>query len=71
MTRRVRDVGLALSDTATGRTHALRDGSPVVTVAGPPGELLLWLFGRAGAAQVEFSGPPSAVAAVRATDVGL
>jgi len=40
-------------------------------VPGPPGELLLYLFGRQGAAHVEVSGPPAAVEAVRRARFGM
>jgi hypothetical protein len=40
-------------------------------LTGPPGELLLYLFGRRGAAQVEVSGPRDAVEAVERTRFGM
>jgi hypothetical protein len=49
----------------------VRSGSPTARLSGPPGELLLYLFGRQAAAQVEVSGPPEAVAAVRRTHFGM
>jgi uncharacterized protein (TIGR03085 family) len=45
------------------------NGSPV-TVTGPPGELLLFAFGR-NAVRVDFSGDADAVAAVRAAKRGF
>lgn len=40
-------------------------------ITGPPGELLLYLFGRQGAAHVELDGPPAAVEAVRRARFGI
>ena len=49
-----------------------RDGANTGgVVSGAPGELLLYVFGRQAAAQVEVSGPPEAVAAVRRTHFGM
>lgn len=44
---------------------------PLVTVTGPPGELLLFMFGRQDVARVEVSGPPDAVERVRAARLGI
>jgi hypothetical protein len=41
-----------------------------VTVRGTVPELFLWSFGRTGAAEVTFDGPPGAVAALRAARIG-
>jgi len=49
----------------------LTTGEPVARIAGPPGELLLYLFGRQGAAQVKVSGPDAAVEAVRRARFGM
>ncbi|HEX7097181.1 MAG TPA: TIGR03085 family metal-binding protein [Acidimicrobiales bacterium] len=77
MTRNVRGAGLVLrradarisSDEIVARTP--RDGGPSATLTGAPVELLLYLFGRRGAAQVELSGPPDAVAAVEQASFGI
>lgn len=69
--RRVRGVGVELVWSATAEQHTLRSGTPTARVIGPPGELLLFLFGRGDAAQVEISGPPDAVATVRAARFGM
>jgi hypothetical protein len=42
-----------------------------VCIAGSPAELLLYLFGRQGAAHVEVSGPPAMVEAVQRTQFGM
>ncbi|CNN16345.1 TIGR03085 family protein [Mycobacterium tuberculosis] len=38
---------------------------------GPPGELLLYVFGRRAVARVEVSGPLEAIAAVHRTHFGM
>ena len=46
-------------------------GEPTARVAGAPGELLLYLFGRQSAAHVEVSGPDAAGEAVRRARFGM
>jgi hypothetical protein len=46
-------------------------GEPTARIAEPPGELLLYLFGRQGAAHVEVSGLAVAVEAVRRARFGM
>jgi len=70
LTRRVRGAGLTAHRAGTGEVVAVRRGEPTVTVVGPPGELLLFLFGR-DAARVDLVGTPDAVAAVRAAHLGM
>jgi len=53
------------------KTFRARRGEPTARIAGPPGELLLYLFGRQGAAHVEVSGPAAAVEAVRRAQFGM
>lgn len=53
-----------------GTVRGGTDG-PVVTVAGPASELLLFCFGRQTRACVQLDGDPSAVSAVRAAPLGL
>jgi uncharacterized protein (TIGR03085 family) len=69
--RRLRGCGLEVSWEGGGERVTVRSGSPIVRLSGPPGELLLYLFGRQAAAQVELSGPSEAVAAVRGTHFGM
>jgi uncharacterized protein (TIGR03085 family) len=71
LARRLRGAGLELQWAGTVRTVRARRGEPVARIAGPPGELLLYLFGRQGAAQVEVSGPAAAVEAVRRARFGM
>ena len=55
---------------SAGRKDALRhritvrNGTPVVTVVGHPGELVLWALGRTSAAQVRLDGAEKAVEAL-------
>jgi uncharacterized protein (TIGR03085 family) len=71
LARRLRGAGLELEWTGTAQTIRARRGEPTARIAGPPGELLLYLFGRQDAAQVEVSGPAAAVDAVRRARFGM
>jgi uncharacterized protein (TIGR03085 family) len=71
LARRLRGAGLELQWAGTARTVRARRGEPAARIAGPPGELLLYLFGRRDAAHVEVSGPEAAVEAVRRTRFGM
>jgi len=42
-----------------------------VVVTGPPGEIVLFLFGRDRVRDLTFEGPPDAVAEVRGADLGF
>ncbi|MFI9264122.1 TIGR03085 family metal-binding protein [Streptomyces werraensis] len=50
-----------------GQTTVARRGAPVVTVTGEPSELVVFAYGRQGAAKVELDGDENAVAQLRAT----
>jgi uncharacterized protein (TIGR03085 family) len=71
LARRLRGTGLEVQWAGTARTVRARRGEPTARIAGPPGELLLYLFGRQDAAQVEVSGPAAAVEAVRRARFGM
>jgi uncharacterized protein (TIGR03085 family) len=71
LTRRLRGAGLELQWAGTARAVRARRGKPVARIAGPPGELLLYLFGRRSAAQVELSGTDAAIEAVRHARFGM
>lgn len=71
LARRVRGAGLELEWTGTAETVRVRRGQPVVRITGLPGELLLYLFGRQSAAEVEVSGPSAAIEAVRRARLGM
>src|SRR4051794_18336173 len=53
LARRLRGAGLELQWAGTAQTVRARRGEPTARITGPPGELLLYLFGRQGAAHVE------------------
>ena len=71
LARRLRGVGLELVWAGTAKTVQARRQEPTARLAGPPGELLLYLFGRRGAARVEVSGPATAVEALRHAQFGM
>jgi len=71
LARRVRGVGLELEWPETKKRVRARRGEPTARLVGPPGELLLYLFGRQAVAQVEVEGEPAAVAVVRDASFGM
>jgi uncharacterized protein (TIGR03085 family) len=71
LSRRLHDVGLQIERAGSGERVTVRKGEPVVRVTGPPGELLLCLFGRETAARVEVTGPPEATAALQRARFGM
>jgi hypothetical protein len=71
LARRLRGAGLKLQWAGTTKTVRARWGEPTARIAGPPGELLLYLFGRQDAAHVEVSGPAATIEAVRRTHFGM
>jgi uncharacterized protein (TIGR03085 family) len=71
LSRRLRGAGLELQWAGTAETVRARGGQPTARIAGSPGELLLYLFGRQRAAQVEVEGPAAAVEAVQRTRFGM
>jgi uncharacterized protein (TIGR03085 family) len=71
LARRLRGAGLELQRAGTTQTIRARRGGPTARITGAPGELLLYLFGRQGAAQVEVSGPAAAIEAVQRTQFGM
>jgi uncharacterized protein (TIGR03085 family) len=71
LARRLHGAGLELRWAGTARAVRARRGEPIARITGSPGELLLYLFGRQDAAQVEVSGPDTAIDAVRRTGFGM
>jgi uncharacterized protein (TIGR03085 family) len=71
LSRRLRGVALDVEWAGTGKVVRARRGQLRACVRGLPGELLLFLFGRKDAADVEISGSPEAVAAIRMTPFGM
>ena len=47
------------------------DGGPSAVLTGRPGELVLYLFGRRSAADVELTGDADAVAVVEGASLGI
>jgi uncharacterized protein (TIGR03085 family) len=71
LARRLRGAGLELQWAGTARTVRARRGEPTARLIGAPGELLLYLFGRQQAADVEVTGATAAVDAVRLAHFGM
>ena len=55
----------------TGAEATLSSGDDAVVVSGPPGEVVLFLFGRDQVRDLDFEGPPEGVARVRDADLGF
>lgn len=62
--------GVTLAPDGRDRIVA-NDHEPTVTVSGPVGELVLWIFGRQAHALVTYDGPADAAAALRTASFGL
>lgn len=71
LSRRLHACGLEIDWAGTNKRVLVRPGEQTALLSGPPGELLLYVFGRQAAAQVETSGAPEAVAAVHRTHFGM
>ncbi|MGB9305050.1 MAG: TIGR03085 family metal-binding protein [Mycobacterium sp.] len=71
LSRRLDRCGLEIEWVGTGERMTVQRGELTARLSGAPGELLLYFFGRKTAAQVEVSGPPKAIAAVRRTHFGM
>ena len=71
LSRRLRETALEIEWAGTGERLTVRHGEPTARLSATPGELLLFVFGRQAAAQVQVSGPAEAVAAVHRTHFGM
>lgn len=71
LARRFRDGELQIRNAQTGQVVRARRGQPAVRLTADPGELLLYLFGRQDAAQVEVDGLPDAAQRVNGVTFGL
>jgi uncharacterized protein (TIGR03085 family) len=71
LSRRLHGVGLEISWAGADKRMTVREAESTVWLSGSPGELLLYIFGRQGAARVEVTGPAKAVATVRRTHFGM
>jgi uncharacterized protein (TIGR03085 family) len=69
--RRLDTCGLAIDWAEANEQVTVRPGEPTARLSGMPGELLLYVFGRQAAAEVEVTGPPEAVAAVHRSHFGM
>ncbi|MFD3655861.1 TIGR03085 family metal-binding protein [Streptomyces sp. 24-1644] len=63
-------VGLVLRR-PDGQTAVAHKGSPVVTVTGEPGELLMYVFGRQDTAKVGLEGDEDTVARLQLSQLGM
>ena len=61
----------APSATGAVRMITAHKGSPVATITGPAGELLMYLYGRRTQAMVEITGAPSAISALASAKFGI
>ncbi len=71
LSRRLHGCGLEVEWAGTNEREMARAGEPTARLSGPPGELLLYIFGRQAAARVKVSGPLDAVAALQRTHFGM
>jgi len=71
LSRRLRGAGLDLVWAETDQVIRARRGTPTARLHGLPGELLLFLFGRRDAADVEITGSPEAIEALQRTPFGM
>jgi uncharacterized protein (TIGR03085 family) len=71
LSRRVLGVGLEIAWAGSDERITVRAGEPMVRLRGWPGELLLYVFGRQAAAQIEVTGPVEAVATVHGAHFGM
>jgi uncharacterized protein (TIGR03085 family) len=71
MVRRAAVKGVEIRLARTGGDERSYGSGAPVTIEGTAQELVLELYGRRGAAQVEYSGPAEAVARVRAASFGI
>jgi uncharacterized protein (TIGR03085 family) len=71
LSRRLRGAGLDLVWAGTDKVIRARRGHPTARLSGLPGELLLFLFGRRDAAEVEIAGSTEAIEALQRTPFGM
>jgi uncharacterized protein (TIGR03085 family) len=71
LARHLKGVELRLVRPDGDELVAKQGSGPVVTLTGTPRELLMYMYGRRDTADVELTGEPTAVAAFRATRLGV
>jgi uncharacterized protein (TIGR03085 family) len=64
-------VGVTIENTVTGSRVELKPGTPTGVVRGLPSEVVLYVFGRKGHAQVELAGDAEAVSRLSDTSLGI
>ncbi|MFW3115914.1 hypothetical protein MHAE_19291 [Mycobacterium haemophilum DSM 44634] len=64
-------MGLEIGWAGTDEWMTVRRAQSTARLSGPPGELLLYLFGRKRAAQVEVTGSAQTVTTVHRTHFGM
>ena len=57
--------------TSPGRADMVAGSGPRLTLAGDPGEIIMFGAGRQGAARVEISGDPALAAQLRVAPLGV
>jgi uncharacterized protein (TIGR03085 family) len=70
MARRL-EVPVRIRRSDIGAEAVLSSGDDPVVISGPPGEVVLFLFGRDYAQDLTFDGAPEAVAKVQSADLGF
>jgi uncharacterized protein (TIGR03085 family) len=65
------EVGIVLQPTGGRAPITLKEASPSVTVAGPVGELVMFVYGRQAKSDVDLAGDDAAVEAVRTASFGV
>lgn len=71
LSRRVHGAGLEVAWAGTEKMHTVRRREPHARLSGAPGEILLYLFGRARAAETTLTGSREAVGVIERTHFGM
>lgn len=64
-------VGIVLQPSDDRPAITAKRADPSVTVTGPVGELIMWVFGRQAHAAVDYDGDPAAIETVKTASFGL
>jgi hypothetical protein len=65
------EIGIVLQPTGGRPPVTLKQASPSVTVDGPVGELVLFVYGRQATSEVDLTGDEASVEAVRTASFGI
>lgn len=71
MMARKAPAGVTLSPTDVEGSIVANSDEPMVTVSGPVGELVLWIYGRQANSLVEYDGAAESIDALRAANFGV